>query len=39
MNIKRTSVLKRLTKRAMEIRKELDHVNRRLFEIQTGIKP
>jgi hypothetical protein len=39
MDIKRTSVLKRLMKRATGIRKELDHANRRLFEIQTGIKP
>ena len=37
MNTKRTSLMKRLMKRATEIWKETDHASRRLFEIQTGI--
>lgn len=37
MNTKRTSLMKRIMKRAIEIRKDADHANRRLFEIQTGI--
>lgn len=39
MNTERTSVMKRLMKRAIEIWKETDNANRRLFEIQTGINP
>jgi hypothetical protein len=38
MNAKRTSLTKRLMKRATEIWKDAAHANRRLFEIQTGIK-
>ena len=39
MTTKRTSLMKRLTKRAIEIWRETDHASRRLFEIQTGINP
>ncbi len=39
MNTKRTSMMKRLMKRAIEIWKDADHASRRLFEIQTGINP
>ena len=37
MNTKRTSVMKRLMKRAIAIWKDADKASRRLFEIQTGI--
>ncbi len=39
MNTKRTSVTKRVMKRAIAIWKETGHANRRLFKIQTGVKP
>ncbi len=39
MNTNRTPLIKRLFKRAIEIWKETDNAQRRLFEIQTGVKP
>jgi hypothetical protein len=39
MNTNRTPIIKRLVSRAIAIWKETDYAQRRLFEIQTGIKP